>query len=101
MMAYLDQGEFFNDFADYDVHVEVPPGYTVAATGVLNSKTTEDRMVDWHFQAENVIDFAWFTSPAFRHEKYTGVVAGQNKVDLNVYYDPRDSVCLLYTSRCV
>ncbi|MBP6681121.1 MAG: M1 family metallopeptidase [Saprospiraceae bacterium] len=92
MMAYLDQGEFFNDFADYDVHVEVPPGYTVAATGVLNSKTTEDRMVDWHFQAENVIDFAWFTSPAFRHEKYTGVVAGQNKVDLNVYYDPRDSV---------
>ncbi|HSF88531.1 MAG TPA: hypothetical protein VLA46_03885, partial [Saprospiraceae bacterium] len=28
MMSYLDQGEFFNDFADYNVHVEVPTGYT-------------------------------------------------------------------------
>ncbi len=87
MMAYLDQGEFFNDFADYDVHIQVPPGYTVAATGVLNSKTDKDRIVDWHFKAENVIDFAWFTSVTFRHETYVGSVAGQHTVELHIYSD--------------
>lgn len=87
MMPYLDQGEFFNDFADYDVHIRVPPGYPVAATGILNAKTDEGKMVDWHYKAENVIDFAWFTSPTFRHEQYVGVLAGTNKVELNIYTD--------------
>lgn len=91
MMAYLDQGEFFNDFADYDVHIEVPPGYTVAATGVLNSTTDAGKFIDWHFQAENVIDFAWFASLTFKHEKFVGEVEGVKDVELNIYYDHLDS----------
>lgn len=87
MMPYLDQGEFCNDFADYDVSITTPLGYTVAATGILMNKLEKGSITSWKFKAENVIDFAWFTSPYFRHEKYTVDVGGDHPVELNIYVD--------------
>jgi Peptidase family M1 domain len=37
-MPYLDQGEFYSDFGNYDVTIHVPPDYVVAATGQLQNK---------------------------------------------------------------
>lgn len=34
-MPYLDQGEFYNDFGNYNVSITLPDNYKVAATGVL------------------------------------------------------------------
>lgn len=34
-MYYLDQGEFYSEFGSYDVFIEVPSDYVVAATGDL------------------------------------------------------------------
>lgn len=34
-MPYLDQGEFFNEFGNYDVRITLPQNYTVAAPGAL------------------------------------------------------------------
>jgi hypothetical protein len=34
-MPYLDQGEYYNEFGNYDVTITVPENYVVAATGTL------------------------------------------------------------------
>jgi hypothetical protein len=37
-MPYLDQGEFYNNFGNYDVRITVPKNYVVAATGELQNE---------------------------------------------------------------
>jgi hypothetical protein len=37
-MPYLDQGEFFSEFGNYDVRITVPDNYVVAATGELQNE---------------------------------------------------------------
>jgi len=59
--------EFFADFADYDVSIDVPEEQIVAASGVPVDKEVRS----WNgrkvarFKAENVHDFAWFSDPGF------------------------------------
>jgi hypothetical protein len=36
-MPYLDQGEFYSEFGNYDVRITVPENYVVAATGQLQN----------------------------------------------------------------
>jgi len=36
-IPYLDQGEFYNDFGNYDVRITLPKNYVVAATGNLQN----------------------------------------------------------------
>lgn len=38
-MPYLDQGEFYSEFGNYDVRLTVPQNYIVAATGELQDTT--------------------------------------------------------------
>lgn len=41
-MPYTDQGEFYNDFGNYDVYITLPDNYKLGATGVLKeTETTE------------------------------------------------------------
>lgn len=37
-MPYLDQGEFYSEFGNYDVQIILPENYMVAATGELQNK---------------------------------------------------------------
>ncbi len=58
--------EFFADFGVYDVSLTVPSGWTVGATGVEASREEHDNGTTTHrYQAEDVHDFAWVTSPDF------------------------------------
>jgi hypothetical protein len=41
-MPYLDQGEFYSEFGDYDVRITLPSNYVVAATGVLQGEQGDD-----------------------------------------------------------
>ncbi len=38
-MPYLDQGEFYNNFGNYDVQITLPENYVVAATGELQNQS--------------------------------------------------------------
>ncbi|MEO7311029.1 MAG: M1 family metallopeptidase [Chitinophagaceae bacterium] len=38
-MPYLDQGEFYNDFGDYEIAITLPKNYVVAATGDLQEES--------------------------------------------------------------
>jgi hypothetical protein len=37
-MPYLDQGEFYSEFGNFDVQITLPENYVVAATGELQMK---------------------------------------------------------------
>lgn len=40
-MPYLDQGEFYSEFGNYEVQITLPANYVVAATGELQSEIME------------------------------------------------------------
>jgi len=76
-MPYLHVGEYYSDFADYDVKIRVPDGFQIAATG------TEESSMSGHYTAENVTDFAWFSSSEFSIEKET-IALGAKSINLQV-----------------
>ena len=41
-MPYLDQGEFYSEFGNYDVRITVPENYVVAATGELQDEAEKE-----------------------------------------------------------
>ena len=44
-MPYLDQGEFYGEFGNFDVRITVPEDYVVAATGELIEGVREGKGV--------------------------------------------------------
>ncbi len=38
-MPYLDQGEFYSEFGNYDVKITLPANYVVGATGVVQNES--------------------------------------------------------------
>jgi len=51
--------EFFADFADYSVTLDVPESHVVGATGILEADRRENGRHIMEFRAQNVHDFAW------------------------------------------
>lgn len=72
-MPYLDQGEFYSEFGNYDVRINVPENYVVAATGNLHNNKEKE----WLKTRRN---FEW--SPVSRKEKNK---YGQVKTIRNLY----------------
>ena len=87
MMPNLDQGEYFNDFADYEVTITTPATYKVAATGSLINEKQTGKSITREFHAENMIDFAWFASPHFTKISRQVDVGNDSSVQLNVYIE--------------
>lgn len=59
-------GEFYADFGDYDVHLDVPENMVVGATGILvAADPPQDGRKKLHYRAEMVHDFAWTADPKF------------------------------------
>ncbi len=55
--------EFFADFGNYEVHLDVPEEMVVGATGILTNTRVEDGRSHYTYQAEMVHDFAWVADP--------------------------------------
>jgi len=89
-------GEFYGEFGSFDVHLDVPDNFVIAATGVLKSgdagwdynppgekndirKPTGRKTV--HFQASDVHDFAWCADPTYVVES-----ASVGDVDVHSFY---------------
>ncbi|MCK5786062.1 MAG: M1 family metallopeptidase [Candidatus Sabulitectum sp.] len=64
---YHAAGEFYSDYGNYSVSIDVPYDFVTAATGrVLETEFNPDstRRID-HWTAEGVHDFAWCSSPDY------------------------------------
>ncbi len=85
-MPYLDQGEFYSEFGDYDVTIKVPQGYKVAATGV------KKEIEPYRYIQKNVIDFAWFASREYESMQDTVALASGKIVTVTTYYFPESAV---------
>lgn len=96
-MPYLDMGEFYSEFGDFEVTITLPENYIVAATGELQEDSEkhfleekyleskallEDpeaadlsfppssaQMKTISYKAQNVHDFAWFADKRFYVDK--------------------------------
>ncbi|MBL7811967.1 MAG: M1 family metallopeptidase [Bacteroidetes bacterium] len=87
-MPYLEQGEYYSEFGDYDVQITLPGNMRVAATGMLQNTNellwldelagvgTDDIGVadqpaskTLHYIQKQVPDFAWFAHPEFEVAK--------------------------------
>lgn len=58
-------GEFYADFAAYNVTIDVPKDFVVGATGVRISEHVDAGRQILVYHALDVHDFAWTASPAF------------------------------------
>ena len=111
-MPYLDMGEFYSEYASFDVSVTLPSGYVVGATGVLQNADelaaykqlgaanaanrdkkpqlytptagTTTKTLSWH--ADNVLDFAWFAAKDFAISYDTIQLPSGKVADAFAYY---------------
>lgn len=99
---YLDQGEFYNEFGDYDVTITVPANLVVAATGELKDEnelnwlrslnstrdTNRAGIKSIRYVQNNATDFAWFADKNYQvsHEVMDNIEG--RKIDLFSFYSP-------------
>ncbi|PRP94038.1 hypothetical protein ENSA5_41500 [Enhygromyxa salina] len=58
--------EFYADFGDYEVFLDVPADYVVGASGVrVDEQQPSDDRKRLHYRAQMVHDFAWVADPNF------------------------------------
>lgn len=112
-MPYLDMGEFYSEYASYNVNITVPAPYVVSATGLLQTASeaaaykkigtfntinktdskprpyssvsaTANKTLSYH--ADSVPDFAWFADKGFIIEYDTMKLASGKVIDAYTYY---------------
>lgn len=110
-MPYLDQGEFYSEYGNFKVNINVPAAYVVGATGVLQNadeyktykelgianKTASNKYTapagtttkTLSYVAENVHDFAWFADKNFIIEYDTLQLNSGKVIDVFSYHQPK------------
>ncbi|HPI54725.1 MAG TPA: M1 family metallopeptidase, partial [Chitinophagaceae bacterium] len=102
---YLDQGEFYSEFGNYTVNIEVPSHYKVAASGVCQTASENEQLKQWiakpeqrevkesnvgrkqiTFQQNQVHDFAWFACKEYKVDHTQLTLPSGKKVDCYSYY---------------
>lgn len=53
-MPYLDQGEFYSEYGDYEVQITLPENYIVAATGELQNESEIKWLIEKSKQPYNI-----------------------------------------------
>lgn len=94
-MPYLNQGEFYSEFGNFEVSINTPKNYLIAATGNLQNidelnflksmkgkKATRDDK-ERHtltFKENNIHDFAWFADTSFFVDNSVAVLQNNDTI---------------------
>lgn len=108
-ISYLDQGEFYSEFGNFDVSITVPSAYVIGATGTLQNqdelalykelgKKNNDANHDLakyspgsvpektlRYKCDNIHDFAWFADKEFIVRYDTAQLASGKIIDVFTY----------------
>lgn len=86
---YHGNSEFYANFGLYDVKIQVPSNYIVAATGFpVKPAVTDNGMKTYQFYADDVHDFAWSASPNFVYVEEPFSTPQIPGVKIKLYLDP-------------
>ncbi|MEX1030429.1 MAG: M1 family metallopeptidase [Paenibacillaceae bacterium] len=89
---YHGNSEFYADFGIYNVTIQVPDPYIVAATGFPTkpAKVNKDEGIKtYYFYADDVHDFAWAASPQFIYAEEPFSDKYVPGVRIKLYLDPK------------
>lgn len=90
-MPYVDQGEFYSEFGSFQVQINVPKSYQVAAGAVLTDSTVlpEQPLKTYRYHLLQAHDFAWFADPQFVVKEDTLHLDGDRGIlPLKTYFLP-------------
>ncbi|NNE14456.1 MAG: M1 family metallopeptidase [Saprospiraceae bacterium] len=62
---YHSSGEYYSDFGNYEVKMNVPSNFIVASSGVNVGIEKKGERKIWHFSGHDIIDFTWTCSPHY------------------------------------
>lgn len=85
-IPYLDQGEFYSEFGEFDVTITLPSKYKLASTGECISLTTANDTSVYRFVQNNVHDFAWFADKDFEVEKDTLMLPSGKIIETQLFH---------------
>lgn len=85
-MPYLDQGEFYSEFGNFEVNITVPAAYIVAATGELQRKDSTREIKILKYKQDRIHDFAWFADKRFQADSDTLMLPSGRIIGVNAYY---------------
>ncbi|MBN8851430.1 MAG: hypothetical protein BGO55_08990 [Sphingobacteriales bacterium 50-39] len=107
-IPYLDQGEFYSEFGDYDVRITVPKAYTIAATGEQQPGATPEQASPGaqptktvRYTQKNIHDFAWFADKKFLVDHDTLHLPSGRTIDIYAYYRPSARSTWQYATRYI
>jgi hypothetical protein len=116
--TYLDQGEFYGEFARYDVEINLPKDYVVASTGILQTESEKEWLLSKtnmpdslfvsnskleylrpkrefsserktiRFKQDQVHDFAWFASRDYCIQQMKLPLNNGRSIDCMSFYFP-------------
>ncbi len=90
--SYLSLGEFYNEYGDYQVRLEIPETYKMMSTGAVENQDTKEGFTVYQIGAEQVVDFAFFLQKRYEvQEKLVTSMEGHS-VALKVFSDPNYKV---------
>ncbi len=90
-MPYLDQGEFYSEFGNFNVAISLPQQYKIAATGILVDSSTTNDISTYRFTQNNIHDFAWFADKDFVIEKDSLTLTSGRKIATVLCHYPDSS----------
>ena len=99
---YLSMGEFYSEFANYEVTLSAPKGNTIAHSGYETKRYTNNDYQYKETRLENAHDYAWFVSPDFIIEEEKVTLNNNQIVHVKIYRKPDDTIwpeAMLYTKQ--